>query len=59
MFPFMLEQISQWKVCAQCAGLEEKQERGGRWWVKKLPLIGKGDSELTASLQLKYIPATW
>ena len=42
MFPFMLEQVSQWQVCAQGAGLEEKQERGGRWWVKKLPLIGTG-----------------
>ena len=38
----MLEQVSRWKVCAQSARLEEKQERGGRWWVKKLPLIGKG-----------------
>lgn len=42
IFPFMLEQVSQWKVCAQSAGLEERQERGGRWWVKKLSLIDKG-----------------
>ena len=38
----MLERVSQWKVCAQSAGLEERQERGGRWWVKKLSLTDKG-----------------